>query len=164
MGSGCTWAALRYDEHREVNKKKVHRLWSKKASRCASTVRANGPGCPPSRPSMPMPMPERGVGDRFPVRLRRRPQSGQNRVDDRRTPLTVSPDRFTQLRQCPFTATGIPASLGHVADGIPACGTASPSPPDVARVRPVNGVRGCGYLPLGLQQPRQVRRRSHSTS
>lgn len=37
-----------------------------------------------------MPMPERGVGDRFPVRLRRRPQSGQNRVDDRRTPLTVS--------------------------------------------------------------------------
>jgi putative transposase len=21
------WAALRYDEHREVNKKKIHRLW-----------------------------------------------------------------------------------------------------------------------------------------
>jgi putative transposase len=27
MDSGRAWAALRYDERREVNKKKVHRLW-----------------------------------------------------------------------------------------------------------------------------------------
>jgi hypothetical protein len=27
MGSRRAWAALRYDERREVNKKKVHRLW-----------------------------------------------------------------------------------------------------------------------------------------
>jgi hypothetical protein len=27
MGSGRAWAALRYDEGREVNKKKIHRLW-----------------------------------------------------------------------------------------------------------------------------------------
>jgi hypothetical protein len=27
MGSGRAWAALRYDERREVNMKKVHRLW-----------------------------------------------------------------------------------------------------------------------------------------
>jgi hypothetical protein len=27
MGSGRAWAALRYDERREVNKKQVHRLW-----------------------------------------------------------------------------------------------------------------------------------------
>ena len=27
MGSGRAWAALRYDERREVNKKKIHRLW-----------------------------------------------------------------------------------------------------------------------------------------
>jgi putative transposase len=26
-GSGRAWAALRYDERREVNKKKIHRLW-----------------------------------------------------------------------------------------------------------------------------------------
>jgi putative transposase len=27
MGSGRAWAALRYAERREVNKKKMHRLW-----------------------------------------------------------------------------------------------------------------------------------------
>jgi hypothetical protein len=27
MGPGRAWAALRYDERREVNKKKIHRLW-----------------------------------------------------------------------------------------------------------------------------------------
>jgi hypothetical protein len=27
MGSGRAWAALRYDERREVNKTKIHRLW-----------------------------------------------------------------------------------------------------------------------------------------
>jgi putative transposase len=27
MGSGRAWAALRHDERREVNKKKIHRLW-----------------------------------------------------------------------------------------------------------------------------------------
>jgi transposase InsO family protein len=27
MGSGRAWAVLRYDERREVNKKKIHRLW-----------------------------------------------------------------------------------------------------------------------------------------
>lgn len=44
------WAALRYDEGREVNKKKVQRLWRKRVCRSVCTVRPSGPGCPRSRP------------------------------------------------------------------------------------------------------------------
>ena len=35
------WAALRFDERREVNKKKVHRLWREEGCRSVCTVRAS---------------------------------------------------------------------------------------------------------------------------
>src|ERR1700754_135734 len=58
------WAALRYDERREVNKKKIHRLWCEEACRSRSTHRGSGPGC---------------------RRSHRRRQGHQDRLDDRRT-------------------------------------------------------------------------------
>src|ERR1700736_6888307 len=39
MRSGRAWAALRYDERREVNKKKIHRLWREEGLQ----VRAHSP-------------------------------------------------------------------------------------------------------------------------
>ena len=77
------WAALRYDERREVNKKKVHRLWREEGLQVRCIVRASGRGCRRSRRSRPTP--GSGVGDRFPVRLHHRWQGDQDRLDDRRT-------------------------------------------------------------------------------
>jgi hypothetical protein len=37
-------AALRYDERREVNKKKIHRLWREEGCRCGCVVHASGLG------------------------------------------------------------------------------------------------------------------------
>lgn len=39
------WAALRYDERREVNKNKIHRLWCEEAFRSRWAVLANVAGC-----------------------------------------------------------------------------------------------------------------------
>ena len=78
------WAALRYDERREVNKKKVHRLWREEGLQ----VRVRSPRKRAGVSSIP-PVdgrcPERGVGDRLPVRLHHRRQGHQDRLDDRRT-------------------------------------------------------------------------------
>ena len=78
------WAALRHDERREVNKKKVHRLWREEGLQ----VRVHSPRKRAGVSSVP-PVERRcaegGVGDRLPVRLHHRRQGDQDRVDDRRT-------------------------------------------------------------------------------
>ena len=81
---------MRYDEHREVNKKTVRRLWREEGLQAwvhsprkrsgVSTIPPGGGGCA-----------EGGVGARFPVRLHHRRQGDQDRVDDRRPhPLVVA--------------------------------------------------------------------------
>ena len=78
------WAALRYDERREVNKKKVHRLWREEGpAGQGRTRRASGPGCPRSRRST-ADAPNVVWAVDFPVRLHHRRQGDQDRVDDRR--------------------------------------------------------------------------------
>jgi hypothetical protein len=47
------WAALRYDERREVNKKKIHRLWREEGLQVRVHSRASGPECPRFRRSPP---------------------------------------------------------------------------------------------------------------
>jgi len=60
------WAVLRYDEGREVNKKKIHRLWREEGLQVTFTSRASGPGCPRSRRFRRCA--EGGVGNGFPGR------------------------------------------------------------------------------------------------
>ena len=78
------WAALRHDEHRGVNKKKVHRLWKEEGlqrrvhsprKRAGAVIVPTGGGrrCA-----------EGGVGAGFSVRLHHRRQGDQDRVDGRR--------------------------------------------------------------------------------
>ena len=65
------WAALRYDERREVNKKKIHRLWREEGLQVkvhSPTQAGRGVLDPADRGRCA----ERGVGDRFPVRLHHR--------------------------------------------------------------------------------------------
>ena len=64
------WATLRYDERREVNKKKVHRLWREEGLQVKIVQPAEaGWGVLDSADRGRRP--ERGVGDRLPVRLHR---------------------------------------------------------------------------------------------
>jgi putative transposase len=78
------WAALRYDERREVNKKKIHRLWREEGLQVKTRSPRKRPGVsfgPADRGRRA----ESGVGDRLPVRLHHRRQGHQDRLDDRRT-------------------------------------------------------------------------------
>jgi putative transposase len=61
------WAALRYNERREVNKKKIHRLWGEEGLQVKVTSPRKRAECP--RPADRRRRGERGVGDRFPIRL-----------------------------------------------------------------------------------------------
>ena len=77
------WAALRFDEHREVNKKKVHRLWKEEGLQRrvhSARKRAGVSSCPTVEADAP-----KVVGAGLPVRFHRRREVGEDRVDDRRT-------------------------------------------------------------------------------
>src|ERR1700754_4659907 len=47
------WAALRYDERREVNKKRIHRLWREEGLQVKVTSPRKRAGCRRSRRSRP---------------------------------------------------------------------------------------------------------------
>ena len=49
------WAALRHDEHRRINKKKVQRLWAEEGLQRRCAAGANAPVSPRTRRCAPMP-------------------------------------------------------------------------------------------------------------
>ena len=78
------WAALRHDEGREVNVKKMHRLWREEGLQGGFISPRKRAGTS-SVPQVDRRRPEGGVGDRLPVRLHHRRQGDQDRLDGRRT-------------------------------------------------------------------------------
>ncbi|BCI80760.1 hypothetical protein MTY66_23850 [Mycolicibacterium sp. TY66] len=75
------WAALRYDERREVNKKKIHRLWREEGLQVKVTSPRKRSGGVIVPTGGHRGCAEGGVGHRFSVRLHRRRQGHQDRVD-----------------------------------------------------------------------------------